>query len=279
MPAAVKHFSAAAVDPHTIHQYLKADGVVIVEGATTRETIDTILEEVGSVPDGQTFALAAKSATFATQLLMNPLYFDLTNRILTDACIIYYEQERTVSISDPQVSQTSILCAEPNSLPWGLRRQDECHHISHPAKREAQLGIMYAAHDLTRDNGAVRVVIGSNHWTDSRDPSPEDECLVELRKGDALLWLGSTYFGRAANATDKDSVLLSATATAGYRRQEENQYLAVPWEVVERYPTPVQRFLGYAVSRPYGGSVEHMEPLDFMKVKGDWSKYIPVDLI
>ncbi|RAH67279.1 uncharacterized protein BO66DRAFT_413664 [Aspergillus aculeatinus CBS 121060] len=260
MPAAVKHFLAAAADPHIIHQYLKADGVVIVEGATTRETIDAVLEEVGTVPDGQTFALVAKSVAFATQLLMNPLYLDLSNRILTDACIIYYEQERSVSISEPQVSQTSILSAQPNSLPWGLRRQDECHHISHPAKREAQSGIMYAAHDLTRDNGA-------------------DEYLVELRKGDALLWLGSTYFGRAANATDQDTVLLSATATAGYRRQEENQYLAVPWEVVERYPASVQRFLGYAVSRPYGGSVEHMEPLDFMKVKGDWSKYIPVDLI
>lgn len=74
-------------------------------------------------------------------------------------------------------------------------------------------------------------------------------------------------------------MLLSAIATAGYRRQEENQYIAVPWQVVEKYPTAVQRFLGYYVSRPYGGSVEHMEPLDFMKVKGYWSKYIPVDLI
>ncbi|KAJ5093594.1 hypothetical protein N7456_009455 [Penicillium angulare] len=278
MPAMVKHFSAVA-DPHLVHQYLKADGVVIVEGATTLESIDEVLEEVGTVPGGQSFALAAKSPTFATQLMMNPLYIDLTNRILADACIIYYEQERTVSISDPQVSQTSILSAQPNSSPWGVRRQDECHHISHPAKREAQLGIMYAANDITKEIGAVRVIIGSNNWTDKRDPSPKDEYLAELRKGDALIWLGSTYFGRAENTTNESSVLLSATATAGYRRQEENQYIAVPWEIVEKYPTAVQRFLGYYVSRPYGGSVEHMEPLDFMKVKGDWSKYIPVDLI
>ena len=72
---------------------------------------------------------------------------------------------------------------------------------------------------------------------------------------------------------------MSAIATAGYRRQEENKYIAVPWEIVEKYPTAVQHFLGYSVSRPYGGSVKHMEPLDYLKVKGDWSKYIPVDLI
>jgi ectoine hydroxylase-related dioxygenase (phytanoyl-CoA dioxygenase family) len=93
--------------------------------------------------------------------------------------------------------------------------------------------------------------------------------------------LGSTYYGRAANSTSNEtSILLSAIATPGYLRQEENQYLAVPWEgVADKYPTAVQRFLGYYVSRPYGGAVEHMEPLDYLKVKGDWSRYIPVDLI
>ncbi|KAL2699351.1 hypothetical protein AAEP93_009326 [Penicillium crustosum] len=303
MPAIVKHFSAVA-DPHVVHQYLMADGVVVIEGASTRETIDEALKDIGMVKEGQTFALASKSTTFATGLLMNPLYIDLTNRILTDTCIIYYEKERTVSISDPQVSQTSIMSAEPGAAPWGLRRQDECHHISHPAKREADFGIMYAANDITKDNGAIRVVIGSNKWMDNRDPTSEEECLVELRKGDALLWLvlntlssfsissskslcrkslhdslGSTYYGRAANTTDQPSILLTATSTPGYRRQEETQYLAVPWEVAEKYPTAVQRFLGYYVSRPYGGAVEHMEPLDFLKVKGDWSKYHPVDLI
>ncbi|KAE8327940.1 hypothetical protein BDV39DRAFT_192346 [Aspergillus sergii] len=278
MSATVKHFPAIA-DPHLIHQYLKADGVVVIEGATTRESIDGVLEETGTVLAGQTFALAAKSSTFATELLMNPLFIDLAKRILTDTCIVFYEQDRTVSISEPQVSQTSMLCAEPGSAPWGLRRQDDCHHISHPAKRESDLGIMYAANDFTTENGAVRVVIGSNNWTDQRDPTEEEESLVELRKGDALLWLGSTYHGRASNTTDQASVLLSAIATPGYLRQEENQYLAVPWEVAEQYPTTVQRFLGYSVSRPYGGAVEHMEPLDYLKVKGDWSKYVPVDLI
>ncbi|KAL3455346.1 hypothetical protein BJX64DRAFT_297716 [Aspergillus heterothallicus] len=284
MPATIKRFCGVA-DTHIIHQHLKADGVVIIEGAATREILDQIKEEIEPLDatknaNGTTFALAAKSPTFATELLMNPVYYELVKRVLTDTCIIYYEQERTVSISEPQVSVTSILSAAPGAPAWGLRRQDECHHISHPAKRESDLGILYAATDITRENGAVRTIIGSNNWTDLRDPKAEEEILVELRKGDALLWLGSTYYGRAANTTtDETSVLLSAIATPGYLRQEENQYLAVPWEVAEKYPTPIQRFLGYSVSRPYGGAVEHMEPLDYLKVKGDWSKYIPVDLI
>jgi len=295
----MKHFPATA-DPHDVLQYITADGAVVIEGAATRGSIDTVLEELGNVQGGRTFGLAAKSQTFATQLLMNPLYIDLVKRVLTSTSIIYYEQERTVSTSHPQVSHTCVLTAEPRSAPWGLRRQDECHHISHPAKREADFGIVYAATDVTKENGAIRVVIGSNNWKDDRDPTGEDEYLVELRKGDALLWyviygfhratrfariadartsLGSVYYGQLSNTTDQRSILLSAFSTPGYRRQEENQYLAIPWEIAEKYPTPVQKFLGYSVSRPYGGSVEHMEPLEYFKVKGDWSKYIPEDLI
>ncbi|KAL2823634.1 hypothetical protein BJY01DRAFT_263302 [Aspergillus pseudoustus] len=289
MPATVERFPATA-DPHILHQHLLASGIVILEGAATRSTLDRILTETGASPQqpsqpgtttATTFGLAARSATFATELLMHPVFTDLAQRMLTDTAIIYYERERTVSIAEPQVSVTQMLCASPGAAAWGLRRQDECHHIAHPAKRESDLGILYAGTDVTRENGAVRVVVGSNRWDDLRDPVPEEEVLVELRKGDAVLWLGSTYFGRAANTTtDETSILLGATVTPGYLRQEENQYLAVPWEgVAERYPTAVQRFLGYYVSRPYGGAVEHMEPLDFLKVKGDWSKYIPVDLI
>lgn len=187
MAPTVKHFPATA-DPHDVLQYITADGAVVIEGATTRESIDTVLGELGTVQGGRTYGLAAKSPTFATQLLMNPLYIDLVKRILTYTSIIYYEQERTVSTSNPQVSHTCVLSAEPGAAPWGLRRQDECHHISHPAKREADFGIVYAATDITKDNGAIRLVVGSNNWKDERDPAERDECLVELRKGDALLW-------------------------------------------------------------------------------------------
>ncbi|RSM05445.1 hypothetical protein CDV31_009597 [Fusarium ambrosium] len=274
----VKHFSASS-SASAVFQHLKADGVVVIEGAATRQNIDNAMAEIGETHGGDTFGLAARSPTFAQDLLMNPLYLDITDRVLTNTCIIYYEKERTVSTSTPQVSQTSIITAEPGSAPWGLRRQDQCHHIAHPAKRESDVGILYAATDITTENGVIRLVVGSNHWTDDRDPLNEDETLVELRKGDAIICLGSVYYGQASNKTDKASVLLRAFSTPGYRRQEENQYLAVPWEVAEKYPTEVQRFLGYSVSRPYGGAVEHMEPLDFLKVKGDWAKYIPVDLI
>ncbi|KAH6972864.1 hypothetical protein BKA56DRAFT_645963 [Ilyonectria sp. MPI-CAGE-AT-0026] len=274
----VNRFPANA-DAHDVLQALKADGVVVIEGAASTTTLDAALAELGPVSGGRTFGLAGKSKTFTTKLLMNSLYLDLTKRLLTDTCIIYYSDERTVSTAEPQISMTSVLASLPGSKGWGLRRQDECHHTRHPAKRETDFGIAFAATDIGKDDGAIRVVIGSNHWNDVRDPADKDEYLVTLSKGDAIISLGSTYCGQTANTTNETSVLLSASMTPGWCRQEENQYLAIPLEVAQTFPTEIQRLLGYYVSRPYGGAVEHMEPLDFLAAKGDWSKYIPVDLV
>jgi ectoine hydroxylase-related dioxygenase (phytanoyl-CoA dioxygenase family) len=185
--SSVKRFVASA-QAHDVLQTLKADGIVVIEGAAKTATLDSALHEIGPLADGQTFGLIGKSRTFATDLLMNDLFIDLTKRLLTDTCTIYYSDERTVSTAEPQVSFTSALFSKPRSSGWGLRRQDDCHHTIHPAKRETDFGIAYAATDITRDNGAIRAVIGSNMWKDTRDPTSADETLIELKKGDAVLW-------------------------------------------------------------------------------------------
>ncbi|KAF5536630.1 phytanoyl dioxygenase [Fusarium mexicanum] len=274
----VKKFPASA-PAQDIFQMLKADGIVVIESAAKAEFLDASINELGSLTEGQNFGLVGKSRTFATELLMNDLFIDLTKRFLTDTCTIYYSDERTVSTAEPQVSFTSALVSPPGSAGWGLRRQDDCHHTVHPAKRETDFGIAYAATDITKYNGAIRAVIGSNMWKDSRDPTEKDETLIELNKGDAILCLGSVFYGQMPNTSNEISVLLNAFSTPGWCRQEENQYLAIPYEYVETLPKDVQRFLGYYVSLPYGGAVEHMEPLDFLAAKGDWTKYIPVDLV
>lgn len=185
--SSVKRFAASA-QAHDVLQTLKADGIVVIEGAAKTATLDSALHEIGPLADGQTFGLIGKSRTFATALLMNDLFIDLTKRLLTDTCTVYYSDERTVSTAEPQVSFTSALFSKPRSSGWGLRRQDDCHHTIHPAKRETDFGIAYAATDITRDNGAIRAVIGSNMWKDTRDPTSADETLIELKKGDAVLW-------------------------------------------------------------------------------------------
>jgi hypothetical protein len=76
-----------ATYPYIIHKYLNADGIVIEKGTAIRENISEVLEKLGAVSAGQTYALPSESATFATKLLMNLVYIDLPKRILTDTPI------------------------------------------------------------------------------------------------------------------------------------------------------------------------------------------------
>ena len=48
--------------------------------------------------------------------------------------------------------------------------------------------------------------------------------------------------------------------TKGYLRQEENQYLAIPRDVVLKMPVHIQQLMGYKLSQPFCGWVESDDP-------------------
>ena len=92
--------------------------------------------------------------------------------------------------------------------------------------------------------------------------------------------LGSTYHGAGSNATtDQHRLLLAAFMTPGWCWQDENQYLCIPLETIMSYPRELQEILGYSISRPFAGYVEMMHPIDFLKADGDYTKYVPSDLL
>ncbi|KAM0338186.1 hypothetical protein ACHAPU_011414 [Fusarium lateritium] len=213
----VKRFPPSA-QTQEIFQILKADGVIVIEAAAKTAALDSAIDKIGSLTEGQNFGLLCKSRKFATELLMNDLFIGLTKHLLT-------------------------------------------------------------ATYITNTNGAMRAITGSNMWKDFRDPTGKDETLIELQQGDAILCLGSILYGQMPNFSNETNVLLNVFASPGWCRQEENQYLAVPHEYVEILLKDVQRFLRYYFSLPEGGAVEHMEPLDFLAAKGNWIKYIAVDLV
>lgn len=74
--------------------------------------------------------------------------------------------------------------------------------------------------------------------------------------------LASAFHGGGSNTTeDEHRLVFSTFAVRGYLRQEENQFLAVPAEVVRSYDRDVQEFMGYCMSEPACGYVEQMDPI------------------
>lgn len=92
-------------------------------------------------------------------------------------------------------------------------------------------------------------------------PRPEEAIFPELDKGDAIIMSSSVFHGGGSNITSNQHRLVYSTfAVRGYLRQEENQYLAVPRDIVKQYDKATQEFIGYYISEPAGGWVEELDP-------------------
>lgn len=92
-------------------------------------------------------------------------------------------------------------------------------------------------------------------------PSLEEAIVPELKRGDAIIMFASLFHGGGSNTTsDHYRLVYSTFAVRGYLRQEENQYLAVPQDLVKQYDKATQEFIGYYISEPAGGWVEELDP-------------------
>jgi ectoine hydroxylase-related dioxygenase (phytanoyl-CoA dioxygenase family) len=57
-----------------------------------------------------------------------------------------------------------------------------------------------------------------------------------MKKGSALIYMGSTVHGGGANRTNTSRIGLINTYGLGWLRQEVNQYLNIPRDVMDSYP-------------------------------------------
>ena len=103
----------------------------------------------------------------------------------------------------------------------------------------------------------------SYRGSDRETPPNVDDCVhSELEKGDALIMLSSLVHGGGKNSTKDDYRLMFATfSVRGHLRQEENQYLSVPPEMVKKYDRETQKYVGYFISDPSCGYVNELDPI------------------
>ena len=116
-------------------------------------------------------------------------------------------------------------------------------------------------YDFTRENGATRVVPGSHR---SVEPVDQDAGVVdaEMPAGSLLVWDGAVWHGSGENRTrDRFRTSINLNFNLSWLRQQENQYLGIPGEVLARLPELLQRLLGY--NRSLFGGVSRTSSLDY----------------
>ena len=117
---------------------------------------------------------------------------------------------------------------------------------------DVMIACMVALSDFQRDNGATRVVPGSQAWSDfDRIPGREDLAVAEMTRGSALFYTGKVLHGGGANRTqDRWRTGLHLSWIPGWLRPEEHHQLAIPLELARRLPEEAQRLLGFSTYHP-----------------------------
>lgn len=120
---------------------------------------------------------------------------------------------------------------------------------------------MWAITDFTEENGATRLCPGTHRADHAPDPlAHHDTVAAEMPAGSVLVWVGSLWHGGGANRTDRRRVGIAMNYCAGFIRQQENQQLGLPTDLVRRFPRRLQELVGYSVYHGLLGHIDKRHP-------------------
>ena len=259
---------------------LTAEGAVLVEGMVGAHVLAAINDEVTPFVDAadptmrhlnpaiQFFfgdktrhvaSLAAKSPTFADQVMVHPVFEDVCDAVLLPSCARW------------QLNLAHLIARGPGAQRQMLHRDEDVWvHVPRPHP-ELQVASMTALVDFSVANGATRVVPGSHRWERGRVPEDHEVADAVMPAGSTVIYLGSTLHGAGDNTTpDRWRRGLHVSFTLGWLRTEENNYLGTPPEAARRLSPRAQEVLGYAVhdaiadAGGYLGMVEMRDPMELL---------------
>jgi ectoine hydroxylase-related dioxygenase (phytanoyl-CoA dioxygenase family) len=241
----LQHLKADATGD-AVNEALRRDGAVIVDNLVSRGTMDDILTEMkpwfDATPFGpddfsgrhtrRTGGLVARSPK-CREIVMHPLALAASGKLLDHA-------------ANFQLHLTQMIAIGPDEPAQPIHRdQWAFDFFPFPKDYDVQCNTIWAMTDFTEENGATRVIPGSNHLADKLKFTLEDTIPAEMTKGSVLFYSGSVYHGGGANRSRDTRIGLNITYNVSWLRQEENQYLSVPFDIARTLPVDLLKLIGY----------------------------------
>ncbi|MGZ5988870.1 MAG: phytanoyl-CoA dioxygenase family protein [Rhizomicrobium sp.] len=262
----LRHLPASAT-PEEVTAILKEDGAVIIDSVLSRAEMDEVAKELKPWMDATPFGpdafsghrtkrtggLVARSPR-CRDLVMHPLMLGTAGKLLEHA-------------SSFQLHLTQVIAIGPGEPMQTIHRdQWAFDFFSFPKDYEVQCNTIWAMTDFTEENGATRVIPGSNHYEDKLKFEEKDTVPAEMTKGSVLLYTGSVYHGGGANRSDTTRIGINITYNLSWLRQEENQYLSVPPEIARTLPIDLLKLIGYRRGAYALGYVDDLrDPLQVLR--------------
>ena len=231
-------------------------GYTIVDNAIDADTRLELLEDLARIeaalhikPAGNSFEGSATTRVY-NLLAHGPLWqavpvqrevLAIVDGVLDAECLI---------------SSLSSIAIAAGETPQPIHADDQLHQMAKP-HAPTVCNSMWALTDFTAANGATRLVPGSHLFDHNPPYQPEVETIpAEMVAGSVLVWHGSLWHGGGANSTDETRVGIAMNYCAGWIRQQENQQLGLPIELVTQFAPRLQELCGFGT---YSGLIGHIE--------------------
>jgi ectoine hydroxylase-related dioxygenase (phytanoyl-CoA dioxygenase family) len=225
---------------------IKEDGGVILVDAAPENNLDNFVSELepylATTPYGRDDFTGHKTRRTGALIARMPSShnFVMDDRVLSlaKAFLSPYTEKITLHLSQA----TTIYPDEEAQLihrdrfAWGT-------HI--PKVIEPQFNTLWAITDFTPENGATRIVPGSQNWSWDKEAKPDQIVQAEMSRGSVLLYTGTVLHGGGQNKSKNPRVGLNLTYCLAWLRQQENQYLSCPPHIAKSLDEELQELIGY----------------------------------
>lgn len=243
-------------------------GWTVIENAIDPALVDALSDdlrrletELGTRPSENSFEgrqtlriynLLARSELW-WQVPVHPVVLPVVEGVLDAGCL---------------VSSLSSINIGPGETAQPIHADDQLIPLDKPHAATV-CNTMWALTDFTEANGATRVISGTHTAADSPNYGQHyDSEPAVMSKGSVLVWHGSLWHGGGANTTGERRIGIAMNYCAGFIRQQENQQLGIPVDMVARMPGRLQELVGYGVYNMLIGHIDKESPAQALLAKG-----------
>ena len=248
---------------------IESQGYTLLEGVIPAELVDALNEtllrlesELSSQPGCNLFEghhtvriynLLARDPVFQ-QVPVFPLLLPIVEGVLDKGALI---------------SSLSSISIDPGETAQPIHADDALIKVARPHP-PLVCNSMWALTDFTEENGATRIVPGS-HLFDAKPEygSHPDSIAAEMPKGSILIWNGSLWHGGGANRSAARRVGIAMNYCAGFIRQQENQQLGIPLELVRTFEPRLQELAGFGTYANLMGHIDKQSPAQVLLDRDD----------
>lgn len=231
---------------HDVADAIRRDGAVVIDQLVTPDEMDDLATElkpfIDLTPCGPDDFSGRSTKRIGGLVARSPKARDL----VTHPHILAITGDLLGHATSFQLHLTQVIAIGPGEAAQMIHRdQWAFDFFPFPKDYEVQCNTIWAMTDFTEENGATRVIPGSNHFEDKLQFTQADTVPAEMKKGSVLLYNGSIYHGGGANRSNAARIGVNITYNLSWLRQEENQYLSVPLEIARTLPVDLLKLIGY----------------------------------